>query len=395
MDTSQSATDSVPEAGKATKEPNELAASEITDLRPQALAVIKNALDEGSIEAALGVLALPQTKPPRSRRQRLLLGGAAATAAIVLLGAVIGYNSLNGGQSGDNAPPPLALSPLTEASTPQPQQVAETAPGETLPPSDNSAPPTAEVLGTSVTALPLSIPTSGTASGSKPATNPALKTLPGAGANGVPAAPAGAGVSPTQSPVQSGTGSPAPAAPAPATPAAGALDGAWKSAQGSLAGYRISKQWITGQTDVVVGRTQGIRASINIAGDSLTATKVIVDMNTVESGEVLRDLAFRNDLLQTTAFPEAVFELTSPIPLQGRPAPGGVFTTRANGRLTLHGVAKDLVVDLQAQQDGAVLKVVGTIPVLLPDFNLSGPDIGLAKVANDGTIEFSLVFQRQ
>ena len=71
-----------------------------------------------------------------------------------------------------------------------------------------------------------------------------------------------------------------------------------------------------------------------------------------------------------------------------------VVSTRATGDLTLHGVTKSVTFDLSAQRDGANIKVNGTIPVVFADYRISNPSGGPATTADNGLLEFLVVFER-
>ena len=57
--------------------------------------------------------------------------------------------------------------------------------------------------------------------------------------------------------------------------------------------------------------------------------------------------------MQTSDFPTSTFELTQPIQLQSIPANLQEVTVTATGKLTLHGVTKDVTVDLKARLNGS------------------------------------------
>ena len=66
----------------------------------------------------------------------------------------------------------------------------------------------------------------------------------------------------------------------------------------------------------------------------------------------------------------------------------------ATGKLTLHGVTKDISVDLKARLNGSNLEVNGTIPITFADYGISNPSGGPASVGDNGEIELLLVFQK-
>ncbi|MGI9080611.1 MAG: YceI family protein [Acidimicrobiales bacterium] len=65
---------------------------------------------------------------------------------------------------------------------------------------------------------------------------------------------------------------------------------------------------------------------------------------------------------------------------------------KATGDLTLHGVTRSVTSDLKAQRDGANIKANGAIPVVFADYNISNPSGGPATTADNGLLEFLVVF---
>ena len=344
--------------------------TDLGDLRNQALGIVQKALDEGSIDVALGVLALQS--PPRTRRTGWILATVGALALLALLGGLLAYQSLEGGTSGSAAPAPMSLGALSAISP-----TTTSAAGTTS--ADGGATGTSvptDVLGVSLTAPTVPAAKAATAAPSSP------------GAASAPAAR-------LATPGAAVTGPTAAAAPTTARPRVGALDGSWNAGPGAMAGYRVSKTWtLTGSSEIVVGRTPRVAGSLAIAGDVLTNATVVADMGSMDSGEALRDYTFRTSILNTAAYPEARFTLTSPIDISGRPAAGTTMAIRANGKLTAHGITRDVTADIQARQNGAAIEVVGSIAVSFADFGIGTIDIGVARVDDHGTLEFQVSFAK-
>ena len=66
------------------------------------------------------------------------------------------------------------------------------------------------------------------------------------------------------------------------------------------------------------------------------------------------------------------------------------------GRLTLHGVTKDVTIAAQARldPDGTVV-VAGSLPILLADYGIEAPNVaGLISVQDHGSMEFRVVFAK-
>jgi polyisoprenoid-binding protein YceI len=171
------------------------------------------------------------------------------------------------------------------------------------------------------------------------------------------------------------------------------ITGAWKVTSGSEAGYR-AKEVLFGQDATAVGRTSGVTGSMAINGSTITSAKVVVDMRSVSSDRSLRDSQFKGRIMDVSSFPSATFELVDPIVLASLPADGTRITTKATGKLTLHGVTKTVTFDLNGLHGNGVIKVQGSIPIHFADYRIDNPSGGPAKVGDDGELEFLVQFTR-
>ncbi|HEY2813616.1 MAG TPA: YceI family protein [Acidimicrobiales bacterium] len=176
-------------------------------------------------------------------------------------------------------------------------------------------------------------------------------------------------------------------------PLVGGIEGSWKATSDSKVQYRVDEV-LFGQNDTATGSTNAVTGDLTIAGTTVNTTKITVDMTKVSSDESQRDGQFRGRIMQTSQFPTATFELTQPIELGSVPANLQQVTAKATGKLTLHGVTKDVTFDVTARLNGSRLEVNGTIPVTFADYNISNPSGGPASVGNDGQMEFLVVFDK-
>ena len=183
------------------------------------------------------------------------------------------------------------------------------------------------------------------------------------------------------------TGSDAP------SPLVGGTDGTWKATDASVVGYRV-KEVLFGQDNEAAGRTNAVTGQLTIAGTTVNTASFTVDMTKVSSDSGQRDGQFRGRIMDTSEFPTATFELTQPIQLQSIPANLQQITVKATGKLTLHGVTKDVTTDLTARLNGSNLEVNGTIPITFSDYGIDNPSGGPASVGDNGQIELLLVFQK-
>jgi polyisoprenoid-binding protein YceI len=136
-----------------------------------------------------------------------------------------------------------------------------------------------------------------------------------------------------------------------------------------------------------------------VDGDSgslrLVSTQITVDMTTLRSDKDRRDGQLRGRAIESDRFPISTFDLATPVAL---PADflAGDLTLELPGKLTLHGVVKDVTIAAQArlEADGTVV-VAGSLPILFADYGIDAPSVaGLIAVQDHGTMEFRVVFAR-
>jgi polyisoprenoid-binding protein YceI len=180
---------------------------------------------------------------------------------------------------------------------------------------------------------------------------------------------------------------------ASASAVAGGIDGSWKVAAGSQAGYRVP-EILNGQSTEAVGRTDDVTGSLTIAGTKATDATFTVDMTTVASDEDRRDNQFRGRIMDVGTHPTSTFELTSPIDFASVPAAGQRVTPDATGDLTLRGVTRSVTFPIEAERTETGFRVAGSIPIRFSDYGIDNPSAGPARVGDEGELEFLLAFSR-
>jgi polyisoprenoid-binding protein YceI len=175
------------------------------------------------------------------------------------------------------------------------------------------------------------------------------------------------------------------------TGSAAGIDGTWKAASGSQAGYRVDEV-LFGQNSVAVGRTSQVSGQLTIQGATVSAADLTVDLSSVQSDRTQRDNQFRGRIMDTTAWPTASFKLTSPIQLGSVPAQGATVSVKATGQLTLHGTTRTVTTDLTARRSGGSIQVSGQIPITFSDWGIPNPSFGPVTTEDHGTIEYLVVF---
>ncbi|HET7244126.1 MAG TPA: YceI family protein [Streptosporangiaceae bacterium] len=174
---------------------------------------------------------------------------------------------------------------------------------------------------------------------------------------------------------------------------AGALDGTWRVATGSVAGFRV-RQSALGFSGTVVGRTGAVGGSLVISGDRVTRAAFRIDLRTVNVGGKARAQFARS--LGTADHPVAVFTLARPVALTPAFASGTTITVTATGRLAMHGTSHLVTVTLSGRRDGTALQAAGSIPVSFAEWGIQGPrGLGFfGSLAGQGSAEFLLTLHR-
>jgi polyisoprenoid-binding protein YceI len=161
----------------------------------------------------------------------------------------------------------------------------------------------------------------------------------------------------------------------------------------SFVGYRINEELVRIGANTAVGRTSTVAGDLNFDGSRVTALRVTADMRNLRSDESRRDNFLRQEGLQTTRFPEAVFVLVEPIAVSVSPTEGATMSATASGDLTVHGVTKRVAVPVEGKLAGGKLVVVGSTRVALVDFGIVKPRVPtVLSIEDDAVIELSLVF---
>ncbi|HSW41830.1 MAG TPA: YceI family protein [Patescibacteria group bacterium] len=195
------------------------------------------------------------------------------------------------------------------------------------------------------------------------------------------------------------------ASPTAATPesgpsaATGDLAGPWAVVSG-VAGYRVRETFLQQNAESdAVGRTEDVTGSLTVDGEAgtlrLASAQITVDMTTLRSDEDRRDAQLRGRGIQSDTFPTSTFDLATPVALPADLTSGDV-TLELPGKLTLHGVARDVTITAQArlEADGTVV-VVGSLPIRFADYAIEPPSIaGIIAVQDNGSLEFRVVFAK-
>lgn len=196
-----------------------------------------------------------------------------------------------------------------------------------------------------------------------------------------------------------------PSVPATSTPLAN-LSGHWQlmRSRSTQAGYRVQEQFAD-QTlsHEAVARTSDVTGDVTVGGlgDSLSATelRVTVKLTSLRSVDTVagRDVTQRDGIvqraLQTSQYPDATFEASS-VTLPKALRVGSTVDFDAPGRLTVHGVSRDVPLHLQGRLDGATFEVAGSTKVNMTDYGVEPPNLPFVKVGSILVLELRAGLQR-
>jgi polyisoprenoid-binding protein YceI len=196
---------------------------------------------------------------------------------------------------------------------------------------------------------------------------------------------------------------PAPSTTAQATgttQAGGAAtpDGTWQVSDdgSSYVGYRVREQLaFLDSPNEAVGRSTAVTGTMRVTGDQVDAVRIEADLTQLTSDETRRDNAIRERGLESERYPTATLELTEPIRLDRTPAQGQEVRGSGTGRLTVHGVTREVDLDVTGRWSGSTIQVVGQLPVKMSDFQIEAPRFGpVVSIEDSLAVDFNLVFER-
>ena len=192
-----------------------------------------------------------------------------------------------------------------------------------------------------------------------------------------------------------------PSTTATTTPTATtAGSGSWTVTSGSIAGYRVTEQF-AGQSSSheAVARTDGVSGEVSIdesgGAVQMTSAKITVELTSLASVDSVAGFNVTNrdrivqQALDTGSFPTAVFQASS-VSIPAGVASGQTVTISVPGRLTVHGVTKNVTATLQLRVSGTSAQIAGKIPTNMTDYGISPPTAPFVTVQPGVTIEVSL-----
>lgn len=192
---------------------------------------------------------------------------------------------------------------------------------------------------------------------------------------------------------------PTPSAGEPTRPgAADSPDGQWTVRPGgdSYVGYRVSERLaFLDSPSEAVGRTSAVTGELQVEGGRVVAGHVQADLQQLTSDQDRRDNAMQRRGLETGQFATATFTLDGPVTLNTDPARNQPVSAQVNGRLTIHGVTREVSVSLDGRWTGQTIEVAGQLPIRISDYGITLPEGGpVLSVQDEALVELQLTFIR-
>jgi polyisoprenoid-binding protein YceI len=193
-----------------------------------------------------------------------------------------------------------------------------------------------------------------------------------------------------------------PPASSPTAPTTG-LAGTWTVTTGSLAGYRVQELFVgEASKHQAVARTSTVRGGLTVSGDAggyqVSGIVLTADLTALQSVDQVagRNVSQRDGVvarqLETQQIPLATFTATT------ASVPGSVISSPADvtllGRLTIHGVTKDVTATAHAQVVGDRIEIAGTLTISMGDYSVSPPRAPFVTVDPTAVIEFDVFLVR-
>jgi polyisoprenoid-binding protein YceI len=142
-------------------------------------------------------------------------------------------------------------------------------------------------------------------------------------------------------------------------------------------------------------------AKLAAAAPEQASVRIVVQSGSLELSDQVSEKdrreiesTMRNDVLETSRFPEIVFEASNPSMSQGGE---GVYWANITGKLTLHGVTQPQQITAQVTVNDSGLRANGELTVRQSSFGIKLVSVagGTLKVKDDVKLTFDLVARKK
>ena len=166
----------------------------------------------------------------------------------------------------------------------------------------------------------------------------------------------------------------------------------FEEASGSFVGFRVKEELVKIGNITAVGRTEQVEGELSIQNGQLVSVSISADLSAIVTNDSRRDNAARN-AMNVKENPIASFVLDQPVDLPE--TDGSQIALQAEGQLTVNGISKAVIFELEAEAVARSIVVVGQTEVIFADYDIAVPSASIVVSAEDhGVVEFQLLFVR-
>ena len=166
----------------------------------------------------------------------------------------------------------------------------------------------------------------------------------------------------------------------------------FEEASGSFVGFRVKEELVKIGDITAVGRTEQVEGELSIQNGQLVSVSISADLSAIVTNDSRRDNAARN-AMNVKENPIASFVLDQPVDLPE--TDGSQIALQAKGQLTVNGISKAVMFELEAKAVARSIVVVGQTEVIFADYDIAVPSASIVVSAEDhGVVEFQLLFVR-
>jgi polyisoprenoid-binding protein YceI len=137
---------------------------------------------------------------------------------------------------------------------------------------------------------------------------------------------------------------------------------------------------------VAVGTTHAVMGSFTIrTADTplVAAMTMTVDLSTLQTDQPRRDQYVRENALETSTYPTAMFVSTCASNLPTSYTEGQQAQFQMTGNLTMHGKTNQEVADVQGTLSNGTVTGTATMTVFMTDFGIQPPNLANIAIAQN------------
>lgn len=142
------------------------------------------------------------------------------------------------------------------------------------------------------------------------------------------------------------------------------------------------------------GKTSKVQGMIRLADPERLAEAeacIQVDAASLDTDNGTRDDIMRKDHLETARFPTMEFRLKN---VERITHQAGGWEFGAKGTLSLHGVAREILLPIRARQEGDSVRLTGDIPLKMTDYRIRIPKFLFFSVEDQVVVSFNVIARR-